>query len=574
MLEIANVRVPLDAWAPGADAQAFLRRAAARSLGVRVGDIAGVQLRRRGIDARKKADVHFVCTLAVELAHPGDEASFLPRDAGGVLERPIPGVRRHRPYEELEIPAWPADAPRPVVVGMGPAGLFAALYLARAGAHPLVVERGECVENRSRTVAAFNGGAPLDPESNVQFGEGGAGAFSDGKLTTNTKNPLIAHVLHWFVDAGAPDEILWEAHPHIGSDRLPGVVAAMRREIIARGGEVRFGTRLSGVHLRDGRLQAAELADASGTCRVEARQLVLATGHSARDTFEMMLETGFHMEPKPFSVGVRIEHLQQDANRAQWGSAARHPALAHRAAEYKLVEHLKGGDGRHVYSFCMCPGGTVVCAASEDGGVVVNGMSDFARDGRNANAALLVGVDPADFGGEGPLAGVDFQRRIERDAYNLALRNGGLPHQAPAQTVGSFLGHVDAPAPDDAAGAVRPTYARGVVPADLHECLPPFVSGALERAIPLLDRKLHGFASDGAVLTAPETRSSSPVRILRTQDLQAVPVGIINGTQAPCTGIFPCGEGAGYAGGIMSAAVDGIRVAQALARQAMDLKAR
>jgi len=571
MLDITNVRVPLDAWVPKADTQGFLRKAAARHLRVKPAEIGSVALCRRGIDARRKSDVHFVCTLAVALCDAVAEKRLLARAQAG--DKGLAGVKEHVPYAPLLPPAWPDGALRPVVVGTGPAGLFAALYLAKAGAKPLVVERGECVEDRSRTVGAFNNGAPLDPTSNVQFGEGGAGTFSDGKLSTNTKNVRIAHVLRWFVDAGAPEEILWEAHPHIGSDKLPGVVAAMRRAIVELGGEVRFRMRLADIRFEDGCLAGVELVGPDGVGEVvPADRLVLACGHSARDTFEMLLERGLTMQPKPFSVGVRIEHLQRDVNRAQWGPAADHPALG--AAEYKLVEHLKGDDPRNVYSFCMCPGGTVVCAASEEGGVVVNGMSNHARDGRNANAALLVGVSPDDFGYDGPLGGVRFQRDIEQAAYELAVKNGGRPHEAPAQMVGAFLAagtHGGArPLHAHRGGdAVEPTYARGTVACDLHECLPPFVSRALEQAIPRLDRKLAGFANPAAVMTAPETRSSSPVRILRADDFQAVlRAGIIGETEQGATGIYPCGEGPGYAGGITSAAVDGLKVAEALVAQA------
>ena len=446
-----------------------------------------------------------------------------------------------------------------------------------------MVERGACVEERSAAVAAFEAGGPLDPQANVQFGEGGAGTFSDGKLTTGTKSPQVRHVLETFVRAGAPEEVLWQAKPHIGTDLLPGVVRALRERIVAAGGEVRFHTQLVGLHFEDGLLAAVDLQDVRGgaTERLAAQRVVLACGHSARDTFELVRAAGVAMERKPFSVGVRIEHRQRQVDQAQYGGAAQHPALG--AADYRLAVHLP--DGRGVYTFCMCPGGTVVAAASEEGGVCTNGMSRFARDGENANSALLVDVRPDDLEGDDVLAGVALQRRLERAAYRAAREAGGAAYAAPAQTVGDF----QAGRPGAPSRTVRPTYPRGVVWCDLRECLPPFVSDALVAALPLLDAKLRGFADADAVMTGVETRSSSPVRIVRDGQFQArletscasganqggeAAAGSVSDVAgAPATsgaargsGLYPCGEGAGYAGGIMSAAVDGLRVAEALAR--------
>lgn len=547
MLEVSGIRIALDQL-DGSDAAelAACRRALARRLRVGEGDLASVVRRRRSVDARRRGDVHLTFTLRAELAGgPPAERALLSRLARRHAEKNVRAVDE-APYGfPAPVPAAARPAERPVVVGAGCAGLFCALSLARAGLEPLLVERGDDAERRGEVVAAHNQTGALDPESNIQFGVGGAGTFSDGKLQTGTKSPAHRLILETFVAAGARPEILWDAKPHVGSDVLPRVVGEIVRQIEGAGGEVRCRCRMTDVDVTGGRVRSVTL-EATGPDgerreeRVGASCVVLACGHSARDVFELLRARGVAMERKTFAMGVRIEHLQADVDRALYGAAAGHPALG--AAPYKLSCHLPSG--RSAFSFCMCPGGYVVSAASEPGGVCTNGMSLSDRAGVNANSGLLANVFPEDLPGDDVLAGVELQRRCERAAF--AAGGGGFV--APAQLVGDFL----AGKPSSAGGRVRPTYPRGVTWGDVTPCLPSYVAETLRAAIPQMGRRLRGFDAADAVLTGVETRSSSPVRVRRGDDGQSVGV----------RGLWPVGEGAGYAGGIMSAATDGILAAE------------
>jgi len=565
MIRLSEIRLPLSA---AENPEPALIQSAATVLGIQPADMARLTVFKRSFDARKR-ELLAVYIVDLELADSAQERALLARHAGHPHIQPTPDMA-WRPVGRA--PATLTD--RPVVVGFGPCGIFAALVLAQMGFKPVVLERGKAVRERTQDTWALWRKRELNPESNVQFGEGGAGTFSDGKLYSQIKDPrhLGRKVMQEFVQAGAPEEILTAAHPHIGTFKLVKVVESLRAQIIALGGEVRFGQRVTDLLLDDcagaRTLRGVQVLDQESgeTHELLSSQVVLALGHSARDTFAMLYERGVSMEAKPFSIGFRIEHPQGLIDRARWGRHAGHPLLG--AADYKLVHHA--ANGRDAYSFCMCPGGTVVAATSERGRVVTNGMSQYSRNERNANAGMVVGITPADYpsdaaafeaqlgashgvqqlrpGAAHPLAGIVLQRQLEAQAYVL----GGSDYSAPAQRVGDFL----AGRASTALGSVEPSYQPGVRPVDLALALPGYAIAALREALPVFGQKIKGFDLPDAVLTGVETRTSSPLRIDRNADLQS-----------PNTaGLYPAGEGAGYAGGILSAGVDGIKVGEAVAR--------
>lgn len=526
MIRINEIRLSLD------EEESLLKQKAAKILKINEKYIDSYTIYKKSVDARKKDDVHFTYSLDVSITL--DEEQITAKCKSNKVQLVNPYV--YTLPENKRISKF-----RPIVVGFGPAGMFAGLILAQAGLKPIVIERGKDVDARTRDVNHFWKTKQLNEESNVQFGEGGAGTFSDGKLTTGIKSPFIRKILEELYEAGAPEEILYSSKPHIGTDRLAVVVKNIRKKIEALGGEVRLECKLERLICANGFVHGITYSNNGQMIDMEADSVIMAIGHSARDTVEMLYSMGVEIIQKPFSVGARIEHPQKLIDKAQYGKFAGHKKLG--AADYKLACH--GLHERGAYTFCMCPGGTVVAAASEKECVIVNGMSSLARDGENANSALLVGIEPKDFPSEHPLAGIYYQREIEHKAYLLA----GSNYNAPAQLVGDFLKGIES----KSLGNVKPTCPTGVTLTNLDECLPSKVSDTMKSAIVEMDKKLKGFNLYDAVLTAPETRSSSSVRILRDEFLQC-----------NIRGVYPCGEGAGYAGGIISAAVDGVKCAHAV----------
>lgn len=527
MIRLTDIKMPLNYT------HDLLCKAVAATLRIDKQCITDIKLFKRSIDARKKNDIYFNITADITLDR--NEKSVISRckSSKAAITEPYSYT-----YPKVSSPM----NTRPIIAGAGPAGLFCALVLAKCGCMPIIIERGKSVDERTRDVEHFWKSGHLNTGSNVQFGEGGAGTFSDGKLNTGTKDIRSRAVLEEFVRCGAPQEILFNAKPHIGTDKLKPTIKNLRKKIISLGGEFLFETQLTDIIVNDGKLTGVKLKKIDGnTLQLEAESLILAIGHSARDTFEMLYKKRAAIQAKPFSVGARIEHPRELIDKSQYGNFAGNKNLG--AADYKLAVHLNNGRG--VYTFCMCPGGVVVAAASEKGRVCTNGMSEFARNAQNSNSALLVSVNPEDLASNEPLAGMYLQREIEEKAFIA----GGGNYCAPVQRIEDFLKEQKS----THIGTVQPSYMPGVQPSDLDLCLPHFVTNGMREGIAMLDKKLNGFALPDALLTGTETRSSSPIRILRNENMQSINIA----------GLYPCGEGAGYAGGIVSAAVDGMRCAEA-----------
>ncbi len=527
MVRLAELKIEINKVLSADMERQALQSMILAQLKIKASELVDFTIFKKSLDARKKEAIHFVYTVDVEVTN--EKLIINKSNAKGVSLTP------DLSYKNVPLGTEPMSA-RPVIIGMGPAGLFAGLMLAKNGYRPIILERGEDVETRTVKVNKFWEQGLLDRESNVQFGEGGAGTFSDGKLTTLINDKRCRTILEEFIQAGAPPEILYKSKPHIGTDILKTVVKNIRQEIITYGGEVKFNSKVTDFIIRDRNIDGVIINDEE---ELYSHIIVLAIGHSARDTYAVLHRRGVEMSQKAFSIGVRIEHPQELINKAQYGNASLHPALE--AADYKLAYH--SNTGRSAYTFCMCPGGYVVAAASEEHCLVTNGMSESKRDGTNANAALLIGVKPDDYESEHPLAGVEFQRKWESLAYQI----GGANYQAPVQLTGDFL----ADRPTTKWGSVQPTYRPGVNFAELKDCLPPYVIDTLKEAIVYFDRRIKGFARPDSIITGVETRSSSPVRINRDEE-----------AQSNIRGLYPVGEGAGYAGGIMSSAVDGVKTAE------------
>ena len=547
MLEISNMQLRIDSIGKTNQSELHvLTSQASSALKIPVSQIKEVSIKKKSIDARKKANLKFIYTLQIELIDSQEEDFVIEKANYRPHKKELHIGRAKQVKESFSAPLASKPRKRPVVVGAGCAGLFAALELAHGGLEPILIERGQPAFARQQTIDDFLAGAPLDTESNIQFGVGGAGTFSDGKLATGTKSSLHRLILETFVKSGASPEILYEAKPHIGSDVLPRVVTNICKEIEDLGGQVKTSCKMTDFGFTDSKkISYVEVEDRSGKTEIiDCDNLILATGHSARDVFELLYKKKLSLERKTFAMGVRIEHLQKDINRAQYGDKFfEDPRLG--AAPYKSVAHLK--NGRSAFSFCMCPGGYVVAATSEENQVVTNGMSYADRAGVNANAGLLSNVCPEDLPGTSPLAGIELQRQCEKKAFEL----GGGDYKAPAQLTADFLQNTPSSA---GSSRIQPTYPKGVTWCNVSSCLPDYIAQALREAIPMMDRKLKGFAVGDGVITGIESRSSSPVRLVRTKEMMSVDID----------GLWPAGEGAGYAGGIMSAATDGIRVARSL----------